>query len=496
MEPRSSVFRRCQRIRFMGLTVTNINTLNLLGILSQTEKSQTSIMEQLSTGLRINKGADDPAGLIALKNIEAEITAVDAAIANDQRTDAVLGVADSALGEIHSLLNEIESLIVASSSEANLSSAEQAANQSQIDDAIASIDRIVRTTTFNGKNLIDGTGEIDTINGTPTKIQDIHVYSRGNISSALTLDVTLDTAAAVATTSGNATDSVQFGANKTSGATELAITGSLGTSTVTIASGMTAGSAATVINAASDSTGVSATTSSNTLIFKSAQSGSDHFLMVDVLSGGDIVGGADSFNDVNKTSGSDAVGSVNGSSFTADGSKVSFNINGVSGAFSIASGASAGDTINFTVQTTGGFTFQLGADSVTQVTLGIDALFAHNLGGNGTDGYLNQIKSSGSYDLSTASSRTSALSIVREAIDQVAIQQGRIGGFQKFQVQPSTRNLQAAKEGLSAAASVIGDVDYAEATAELNMQQVLLQSGISLLGVANQQASQILSLLG
>ncbi|MCG3136504.1 MAG: Flagellin [Phycisphaerae bacterium] len=476
----------------MGLTVTNTNTLNLLGILSNTERSQTNVLTQLSTGLRINRGADDPAGLIALKNLQAELTAVDQAIANDQRTDAVLGVADTALGEIHGLLNEIESLIIASSSEANLSASELSANQAQIDDAISSINRIVRTTAFNGKRLIDGSGAIDTIN-TGGDILDLNIYSRSNLESDLTLTVTVTTAAAEATSSGDTADSVNFNGSTTNGAVELAITGSLGTATITVASSSSLATAVTTINAAKDSTGVSAVASGNYLVYSSTQTGSDNFLMVDVLSGGAIGGAPDTFADVTKITGTDAVGNINGQTFTADGEKVSFNVGGVSGSFSLDTDAT---TEAFTVQTTGGFTFQLGSDGSTQVTLGIDALFAHKLGGGDSGGYLSQVASGGTADLSDADSRSTALAVVREAINQVAVAQGRIGGFQKFQVQPSIRSLQSSKVGLSAAASVIGDTDYAVATAELNKQTVLLQSGISLLGLANQQAAQILSLIG
>ncbi|MCG3136503.1 MAG: hypothetical protein HJJLKODD_00337 [Phycisphaerae bacterium] len=476
----------------MGLTITNTNTLSLLSIVSNTGKQQSDVLTQLSTGLRINRGADDPAGIIALRNLSAEITAVDQAIANNQRTDAVLGVADNAISEIHGLLNEVESLIVASSSEANLSSSELAANQSQIDDAISSINRIVRTTEFNGKRLLDGSGSIDTIN-TGGDILDLNIYSRSNLESDLTLTVTVSTAAAEATTSGDTAASVNFNGSTTNGAVELAVTGSLGTATITIASSTNLANAVTTINAAKDSTGVSAVASGNYLVYGSTQTGSENFLMVDVLSGGAIGGAPDSFADVSKTIGTDAVGNINGQTFTADGEKVTFNVGGVSGSLSLDTDAT---TETFTVQTTGGFNFQLGSEANTQVTLGIDALFAHKLGGGDSGGYLSEISSGGSADLSDADSRATALAIVREAINQVAVAQGRIGGFQKFQVQPSVRSLQSTKVGLSAAASVIGDTDYAVATAELNKQTVLLQSGISLLGLANQQAGQILSLLG
>ena len=59
----------------MALTVTNTNTLELLHIINNTSYAQNKVLTQLSTGMRINKGADDPAGLIALKSLEAELTA-------------------------------------------------------------------------------------------------------------------------------------------------------------------------------------------------------------------------------------------------------------------------------------------------------------------------------------------------------------------------------------------------------------------------------------
>jgi len=119
----------------MALTINNTNTLALLNILNQTTASQSDTMRQLTTGKRINTGKDDPAGLVALASLNAELTAVGTSLTNNQRTDSILTVADGAVGEITSLLNEIERLVVASTSDANLTDAEIAANQAQIDDA-------------------------------------------------------------------------------------------------------------------------------------------------------------------------------------------------------------------------------------------------------------------------------------------------------------------------------------------------------------------------
>lgn len=474
----------------MGLTVTNTNTFQLLSILNRTAKAQSNVITQLSTGLRINRGADDPAGLIALMSLRAEIGAVDAALANNQRTDAVLGVADNALGEINNLLNEINSLVIASASDGNLSNAEISANQAQIDLAIESIDRIVRTTTFNGKRLIDGTGAVDTTVASANDIGSLRIFNRGNITSDLTFAVTVTTAAATAQFAlGNFS-----GSSTLSAATEIAITGTLGTTTVELGVSATAASAVAAINLAKDVTGVSAATSGSTVVLQSTTTGSDAFISVDVLSGGGLRNN-NSLQEASIKSGTDASGTINGQSFAADGQDVSFNVGGVSGSFSLGATFTTG-TSSFTVQTTGGFTFQLGSQSSTRTTIGIDALFSHKLGGGSAGAFLSELRSGGGADLSTASNRATALATVQKSIRDVAIAQGRIGGFQKFQVQPAVSSLNAAKIGLTDAASIIGDTDFALATAELNKQSVLLNAGISLLGLANQQAAQILALIG
>jgi len=474
----------------MGLTVTNTNTFQLLSILNRTAKAQSNVITQLSTGLRINRGADDPAGLIALMSLRAEIGAVDAALANNQRTDAVLGVADNALGEIHNLLNEINSLVIASASDGNLSNAEIAANQAQIDLAIESIDRIVRTTTFNGKRLIDGTGAVDTTVASANDIGSLRIFNRGNISSDLTFAVTVSTAAATAQfTLGNFSGSAELSA-----ATEIAVTGTLGTTTVELGVSATAASAVAAINLAKDVTGVSAAIVGSAVVLQSTTTGSDAFISVDILSGGGLDNN-NSLQEASVTSGTDASGTINGQSFAADGQDVSFNVGGVSGSFSLGSNFTTG-TSNFTVKTTGGFTFQLGSQSSTRTTIGIDGLFSHKLGGGSAGAFLSELRSGGAADLSSAANRATALATVQKSIRDVAVAQGRIGGFQKFQVQPAISSLNAAKIGLTDAASIIGDTDFALATAELNKQSVLLNAGISLLGLANQQAAQILALIG
>ena len=119
-------------------------------------------------------------------------------------------------------------------------------------------------------------------------------------------------------------------------------------------------------------------------------------------------------------------------------------------------------------------------------------MYTANLGTK-TDGYLSSVASGGTN--SVLNNPSAAASVAAIAARQISQLQGRLGGFHKFQVRTALASLSDVKQGLEKARSVINDVDYAVESAELNRQNILLQSAMSLLGLANQQSSQVLSLL-
>jgi len=489
----------------MALTVTNTNTLTLLNILNRNTLSQTSTIKQLTTGKRINSGKDDPAGLIALERLNSELVAVEASLATNQRTDSMLTVADSAIGEISTLLGQIETLVMATASSATLTDSEVASNQSQIDDALAAIDRIVSSTNFNGKRLLDGSLAIDTSNVAGNSyLSNMRVFSRSQATSDTSMTVSRIGSAQLA----SATFAFAGGTARTSGTTSVVLKGALGTATITLASGLTQTQIVTAINDVKAQTGVSAIQNSTNVKLNSTQYGTDAFVSVEVLSGGKInttygtaVTDSNTTNDIQnitRQAGRDLNVTINGQTVSADGLDVFFSSNGMSLQFTASDDFGKGNTgattsTSFTVKTTGGATFQLGTTANTRQTIGIDALGTHNLGGGNGTAKLRELRSGGTKELST--DVAGALSAVREAISDVAGIRGRLGGFQKYQVGSSINALKAAQSGLSDAASVIGDTDFAVATANLNREQVLIQSGIQLLGLVNQQAASILTLL-
>ena len=90
---------------------TNVSSLIAQRVLRKNNESVNKSLERLSTGLRINKGADDPAGLIASENLRLEKAGISQAIDNAERASNIIGTAEGGLNEVSSLLTELQGLV-------------------------------------------------------------------------------------------------------------------------------------------------------------------------------------------------------------------------------------------------------------------------------------------------------------------------------------------------------------------------------------------------
>ncbi len=176
------------------MTRINTNVSSVVGRnnLSRSNASLSQALTRLSTGLRINTGKDDPAGLIASENLRSDITSVRKAISNTDRANQVIGTADSALGQVSSLLNDIRGLVTESANAGALSDAQIAANQSQIDSSLDALNRIAQTTTFQGRKLLDGSLDFTTLAGSNfSKLQSLQI-DQANLGAAGSVPVTVN----------------------------------------------------------------------------------------------------------------------------------------------------------------------------------------------------------------------------------------------------------------------------------------------------------------
>src|ERR1043165_3474316 len=176
---------------------TNVSSLVAQNTLGRTNASLEQSLGRLSTGLRINTGKDDPAGLIASENLRSDITSIKKAITNTDRANQVIATADSALGQVSGLLNDIRGLVTESANAGALSDAQIAANQLQIDSSLEALNRIAQTTTFQGRKLLDGSLDFITSAGTNfSQLSDLQI-DQANLgtSGSVSVDVQVTTAA-------------------------------------------------------------------------------------------------------------------------------------------------------------------------------------------------------------------------------------------------------------------------------------------------------------
>jgi flagellin len=266
---------------------TNVSSLVARNTLRQSNAALEQSLTRLSTGLRINTGKDDPAGLIASENLRSDITSIQRAITNTDRANQVIATADSALGRVSSLLNDIRGLVTESANSGALSDEQLAANQLQVDSSLEALNRIAQTTTFQGRRLLDGSLDFLTTAGSnfsnisDLKIDQANLGDTGSVSVSVNVttaatqgqvDVTAIPVAVVgvaasttATFTNTATQAtggtVTIGAETFSIAADAAgaADGAEGNQAVTIAITYGAGAAATSYTAGTNTLNVSVT---------------------------------------------------------------------------------------------------------------------------------------------------------------------------------------------------------------------------------------------
>ncbi|HEX2836535.1 MAG TPA: flagellin [Phycisphaerales bacterium] len=511
---------------------TNISSIVAQNNLARNNADLNVRLERLSTGLRINRGGDDPAGLIISERIRSDISGVNQGIKNSERAASVISTTESALAEVNDLLNSIRALLVESANTGASSAEEREANQLQIDSAIDSITRISNTASFGGLKMLDGSLDYR-ISGLATS-----AVSLANIRSAtlinnqpLQVDVDVVTSA-------------QFGSIFMSGAggvllstMTIEIAGPKGAREFQFLSNTPLATVMNAVNQLSEFTGVEAAlingNATSGIYFRSADYGSDNFVSVrrqdkpPVASADSFVtykmldtaafvtGGAFNWSTMvtggglvtaDRDAGRDVAAIVNGNLAIGKGLEVSINSSSLAARILLNEDLATTPTATASTFyiTGGGSLFQLGPNvtPLQQTAMGIMSVSATRLGatetGNGLE-FLSSLKSGGNNDLGTSASRNDfsiAEEVLSRAIDDVTQLRGRLGAFERNVLDTNVRSLQSQFENLTASESAIRDADFAAETSLLTRSQVLVSANTSSLQLANAQAQQVLQLLG
>jgi flagellin len=149
----------------------NIAAMDAHRNLVMTTRSLSQSMEKLSSGFRINRASDDPAGLVISEQFRAQIAGLNRAIQNSEGSINMIQTAEGALTEINSLLVKMRELAIHAANEGFNDTAQLDADQAEIANSIATIDRIAANTQFGTKKLLDGSKDnIATITSSNTSL--------------------------------------------------------------------------------------------------------------------------------------------------------------------------------------------------------------------------------------------------------------------------------------------------------------------------------------
>jgi flagellin len=470
---------------------TNVSSFIAQRGLARSQRALADTLQRLSSGLRINRGADDPAGLIASEGLRSEMSGINQAIDNSQRASNVISTIEGALGEVASLLLNVKDLVVEAANSGALSREEIEANQLQVDSAVESITRISNTTTFAGLRLLDGSLDYISSGLSTSAISALRLH-QANFGSNSTIPVEINVVTSAQTAQ------LQFQASAIANSVTLEVAGNEGVEVLTFVSGTTASAVAFAINRISDATGVEASyinsgNPASGIAFQSTGYGTRSY--VSVMAQGGSFNTVDANGDQRtRTAGVDAVATINGALTVGDGLKIQLNTTGLDIELRLDESFGAGTT-SFSI-TGGGAMFQLGPQvtSNQQVNIGVQSVAASKLGDNQV-GFLNDIVTGGQYTL-VGGRADQASKIIERAIRQVAVLRGRLGAFEKNTLETNINSLSVALENVTASESTIRDADFAQETSALTRAQILTQAGTAVLATANTTPQSVLSLLG
>jgi flagellin len=485
---------------------SNVSSMIAQRVNALNQRSLSGTLEKLSTGFRVNRGSDDPAGLITSENLRGEIKGISAAIGNAQRAEQVMNIAEGGLQEISNMLVEVQSLVGQTANEAGVSAEEREANQLQIDNILASIDRIANSTSFQGTKLLNGnydytlSGNYSAADGfSDVTVNSVKLSDTAGASRAVTVTVaqSAQTARVALALSAGVLD------NGGSGSVTFEVAGARGAQQFSFASGTANSAIVGAINAFTEAIGVSASLSGSDVRINSTGFGSESFVRVREIANANpstnfvTTGAPGAATQESRAVGRDAQVNINGVVATARGLTARVALDGFDVSVSLLGDNAinvAGASETFYV-TGGGADFNLAPDVnlAGKVSLGIETVTTSNLG-NAVSGFLSELKSGGSANVQNGN-LTKAQEVLDLATKQVSSLRGRLGAFTKNVVGSTINSLGVALENTMAAESAIRDTDFAAETAQMTRNQILVQASTQALSLANSAPQSVLQLM-
>ena len=458
----------------------NMQAANANRMLNVTTSAQSKSTEKLSSGYRINRAADDAAGLTISEKMRKQIRGLDQASTNAQDGVSSVQTAEGALTEVHSMLQRMNELATQAANGTNSKDSDRQAIQDEIDQLTTEIDRVSETTKFNETYLLKGEAGTKTIN---MKAHDAGLKGtltdNGDGTATFVMDSLKDG------------DSVSIGGKTyTIGSKKADVDTAVNEKIKTAGDKFTVnGQEITIVDnytadkAADQKAGNYTLDDAKALVKEGAtvKVGTDEYkVMTD--KGGDGIDDTDASvisKDVAYNLASKELLAANQIGDTKGSAKVeNTNAKAADGSFKITTGqADVANSLSFSLHV------GADADMTNKIQVNIDAMDSASLGIKG----LNVKDASGN-------AATYAVDAISDAISKVSSQRSSLGAVQN-RLEHTINNLDNVVENTTTAESRIRDTDMAEEMVNYSKNNILAQAGQSMLAQANQSNQGVLSLL-
>ena len=459
-----------------------MQAMNANRMLNITTGAQSKSTEKLSSGYRINRAADDAAGLTISEKMRKQIRGLDQASTNAQDGVSSVQTAEGALTEVHSMLQRMNELAVQAANGTNSKESDRQAIQDEIDQLTTEIDRVAETTKFNEIYLLKG-------DNASTK----NVYMKGHDAG---LKGALTDSAKSATF---VMDTLKAGDKYKIAGKEYTIGSSKTEITTAINAFATADNEITIDGISytyKDANGGKAAgwykdgdqTNGTAIVVadtvkggsKASVNGKDYTAMTDQDANdiddddSSVITAAEAKKKIKaELLAANSIGTVNGDATVSDGADAAGKTT-----YTITKGyATVADTLSFNLHV------GADADMTNKITVDIDVMNSANLGVKG----LNVTDATGT-------AATYAVDAISDAIAKVSSQRSALGAVQN-RLEHTIDNLDNIVENTTTAESRIRDTDMAEEMVEYSKNNILAQAGQSMLAQANQSTQGVLSLL-
>ena len=483
---------------------TNVASLTAQRNLNTSQSALATSLQRLSSGLRINSAKDDAAGLAISDRLTAQIRGLNQAARNANDGISLAQTAEGGLQEAGNILQRMRELAIQSANDTNTAS-DRANLQKEVAALQAELNRMADTTTFNGKKILDGsfTAQKFQVGANANETISVSVGSaRATAMGSQSIDSNTHVGAALA-----AAADLSAG-NGVAGQT-LTVNGKA-SAPVTVTAGDSAYEIAVSVNAATGTTGVSATARTSVTLSGVAAAGTVSFTLSSSTRAGGTQGSAMA---------------ISAAVTTTDLSGLADSINAVQGSTGITATLSA-DKASITLEQANGYdlnvldsdnsgvvagtVFQVGSTNIAklsgndsivvggQVSFSSNSAFVVATSAAGTvvgaASVTSTLSSVAAIDIGTQSGANAALNVLDQALSFISDSRASLGAVQN-RLGSTIANLQNVSENVSAARSRILDADFAAETAALTRGQILQQAGIAILAQANALPQQVLSLL-